>query len=152
QPDRPFAIACMQTYNDWLLEDFCGADPKRLVGLCVLPVDDGMQAAVAELERCLKKGARGFFLPAFAAKPYTDTYFDPLWKAASEADVPLNFHRTFGGKGPGSDWIPGIPGVNVAGTVVRFFSSIDPLTYMIFTGVFKRFPKLKIVAAEVNVG
>ena len=33
EPDRGLAIACMQSYNDWLLDDFQGADPKRIVGL-----------------------------------------------------------------------------------------------------------------------
>jgi predicted TIM-barrel fold metal-dependent hydrolase len=35
---------------------------------------------------------------------------------------------------------------------VRFFAAIEPFSYMIFTGVFERFPKLQIVAGEVNCG
>ena len=40
----------------------------------------------------------------------------------------------------------------MGGIVARFFTAIDPFTYMIFTGVFERFPDLKIVGAEVNCG
>ena len=40
-PERELGIACMRSYNDWLLEDFQSADPKRIAGLAMLPVDDG---------------------------------------------------------------------------------------------------------------
>ena len=39
-----------------------------------------------------------------------------------------------------------------AWTVTRFFSAVQPLTNMIYTGVFARHPGLKIVIAEVNFG
>lgn len=153
-PDREFALALMRTYNDWLIEEFCGVDTDRLVGLAVLPVDDGMDQTLAELERCVAKGARGFNLPGSPERAYMDSYYDPLWEAASDVGTPLSFHRNHGGrpKGDMAGFRPDIPGVNVGGIVARFFTAIDPFTYMIFTGVFERFPDLKIVGAEVNCG
>jgi len=144
----------MQTYNNWLLDDFCGVDPRRMVGLVIVPVDDGMEATLAEFERLLDKGAKAFYLPGSPDRPYWDTYYDPLWKAASEAGTPLSFHRNHGGKPKGdvSGFRMDLPGINVGGIVARFFTAIDPFTYMIFTGVFERFPNLKIVAGEVNCG
>src|SRR6516225_9837162 len=41
EPDRALALACMRAYNDWVIEDFQGASPGRIVGLPLLPVDDG---------------------------------------------------------------------------------------------------------------
>ena len=32
EPDRELGLACLRSYNDWLLEDFQGADPARIVG------------------------------------------------------------------------------------------------------------------------
>lgn len=152
-PDRGFADAMMRTYNDWLIDDFCGTDPRRLVGLALVPVDDGMDAAVAELERMAAKGAKGFFIPGSPERPYWDTYYDPLWTAANAANVAISFHRNHGGKPRGmGEFQPNVPGVNVGGIAVRFFSAIEPLTYMIFTGVFDRHPELRVVAAEVNCG
>ena len=153
-PDREFALAVMRTYNDWLLDDFSGVDRDRLVGLALLPTDDGADVMLAEFERCVGKGARGFNLPGSPEHAYFDEYYDPLWTAASDAGTPLSFHRNHGGrpKGDMAMFRHDIPGVNVGGIVARFFTAIDPFTYMIFTGVFERFPDLKIVGAEVNCG
>jgi len=152
-PERALGIACMQSYNDWLLEEFQSADPKRIVGLAMLPVDDGMDIALAEFERVVHAGARGCFLPGMPARPYNDAYYEPLWRAASEARIPLSFHRTFGGKPPDQDWDELVEQqVSVPGIASRFFCAVRPLTYMIFAGIFERHPNLMIVAGEVNFG
>ena len=152
--DQNFALALIQTFNDWLFDDFVTADPRRLIGLAMLPVNHDMNVVLAEFNRCLKKGARGFHIPAFPNKSYVDKHHDPLWAAAAEAGTPLCLHRTSGGNDPAGKaaFQFKIPGVNVAGTVIRFFSGVEPLTLMIFTGVFARHPDLKIVDAEVNFG
>lgn len=152
--DRGLARTIMQTYNDWLIEDFCGADPRRMVGLAILPVDDGMDASLAEFERMKDKGARAFYLPGSPQRPYFESYYDQLWEAASETGIPFSFHRNHGGKPKGdlSSFRMDVPGINVGGIAVRFFSAVEPLTYMIFGGVFERHPNLKIVAGEVNCG
>lgn len=151
--EAAFRLAILRTYNDWLLDDFEAADKRRIVGLCGIPVDDGMDAAVAELRRCVDKGARGVFVPGSPVKPYWDPHYDPLWQAASETETVISCHRNHGGR-PKGDEAPqlGVPGINVGGIAVRFFSAVTPLTYMIFTGVFERFPSLRFVVAEVNCG
>src|SRR5262249_11796402 len=147
-PDRELAVALMRAYNDWVLDQFQAAVPARLVGLPLLPVDDGIETAVAELERCLRKDARAAFLPANPARPYHDRHYDPLFARAAEAGVPLTFHRTFGGRPAEADWDELVnQQLTTAGTVFRFFSAVRPLTYMIFAGVFNRHPALRIVAA-----
>jgi predicted TIM-barrel fold metal-dependent hydrolase len=152
-PDRELALACMRSYNDWVLDDFESAAPSRLVALPMLPVDDGMDVCVAEAERLIGKGARGLFIPGMPKKPYNHAYYEPLWAMASEAGVPVTFHRTFGGAPPDQDWDELVEqNVSVAGIVNRFFSGVRPLTYMIFDGIFDRHPGLKVVAAEVNCG
>jgi predicted TIM-barrel fold metal-dependent hydrolase len=142
----------MVAYNDWMLEDFQAANPARLVGLPMLPVDDGMDVCLAELERVAAKGAKGLFIPGFPQVPYHDPSYDPLWKAASAANLPVTFHRTFGGKSYEPDWDGGQNNFSAAGTVARFFSAVRPLTYIVFSGMFDRHPDLKMVAAEVNCG
>jgi predicted TIM-barrel fold metal-dependent hydrolase len=152
-PDRELALACLRSYNDWILEDFQSADPKRLIALPLLPTEDGMETCLAEFERVLKKGAKAMFIPGMPTRPYNDPYYDPLWRAASDADIALTFHRTFGGRPDKTDWDELVDQkVSVGGIVFRYFSGVRPLTYMIFAGVFDRFPGLKIVAGEVDAG
>jgi predicted TIM-barrel fold metal-dependent hydrolase len=119
----------------------------------MLPVDDGVDAAIAELERCLAKGARAGFVPSFPVRPYHDPYYDPLYARAAEAGVPLTFHRTFGGRPSEADYDELIEQkISTAGTVYRFFSAVRPFTYMVMGGVFDRHPALQFVGAEVNCG
>ena len=153
EPDRELALACIRSFNDWMLGEFQAAEPDRLVGLPMLPVDDGMDVCVAELERCLKGGAKAAFLPGFPRRPYHDPIYAPLFARAEEAGIPLTFHRSFGGKPAEEDWdeLVGMK-ITAAGTVHRFFSAVRPFTYMVYGGVFERHPKLKIVAGEVNCG
>jgi predicted TIM-barrel fold metal-dependent hydrolase len=153
--DRELGIACMRAYNDWLLEDFCGADPQRLFGVCVVPTDDGPEVMAEEARRVARKGARGFFLPYYPARPYYDPYYDALWQVCTETGVVASLHHMFGGKRPPAPAkIEGVDAENLraAATVKSYFSSIDHLTDMILTGVFQRFPDMKFMHAEVNIG
>jgi len=150
-PDRELAVACVRAYNDWLIDDFCSADPSRLISLPFMPVNDGIETLVAEAERVVAKGARGLYLPT-AEVGYHDHRYDPLWKVATEAGVPVTIHRTGVSRkeetpGPGPD---APQGINVARIVQRFFSAINPISNLIFSGLFDRFPSLIFVAAEVN--
>lgn len=157
-PDREFGLACVRAYNDWLLDDFCGTDRSRLIALPIVPVDDGEQVMLAEVERVIAKGARGVFLPYFATHEYYETYYEPLWKLLEDASVAATLHRTMGGSAPavrsemGAAVTTDAPGLNISGIVERFFSGITPLTRMIFTGLFQRHPNLRFVDAEVNGG
>lgn len=151
--DRELAVACMRSYNDWILGEFQAACPEHIVGLPLLPVDDGIDICLAELERTLKSGAKAAFLPGNPATPYHDPCYAPLFARAEEAHMPLTFHRTFGGRIAEPDW-DGISDMKVTagGTVWRFFSAIRHFTYLVYGGVFERHPNLKIVAAEVGFG
>jgi predicted TIM-barrel fold metal-dependent hydrolase len=151
--DRDLARACMRSYNDWVLDEFQGAAREHIVGLPMLPVDDGIDACIAELDRCLAKGARGGFVPGFPVRPYHDPYYDPLYAHVADAGVPLCFHRTFGGRPSEADYDELLEQkITTAGTVYRFFAAVRPFTYMVMGGVFDRHPGLRIVAAEVNCG
>jgi predicted TIM-barrel fold metal-dependent hydrolase len=161
--DKSFALACMKAYNDWLADEFCAADPDRLIGLFLIPVDHSKEEILAEVERMIAKGAKAFFIPGYPARAYHDPYYDDLWRVLEQAGTPVSFHRSHGGKPPASDQLPTSIGAGVnlraltnaealSGQVVRFFAAIAPFTNMIFSGTFGRFPGLKVVAGEVNCG
>jgi len=152
--DDPFALAMMQTFNDWVIDDFCAPDPKRLIAQPMMPVNHGMDVLLAEFDRVLKKGVKAVHVPVYPDKVWWDTWWDPFFQAASEADVPLCMHRTSGGIDPSGKgtFEFNLPGLGPAGTVHRFFAGIEHFTKMIYTGAFARNPKVKIVDAELNFG
>ncbi len=36
--DREMALDCVRSWNDWMLEEWCGTAPDRYVPLCILPL------------------------------------------------------------------------------------------------------------------
>ena len=152
--EDPFALALFQTFNDWVVDDFCAPDPKRLIAQPLMPVNHSMEVLLAEMDRMLKKGVKALHIPVYPDKVWWDPYWDPFFKAVSEAGVPLVMHRTSGGRDPGGKdaFQFDVPGLGPAGTVHRFFAAVEPFTKMIYTGVFARHPRLKLVDAEVNFG
>ncbi len=145
--DEPFFRAIAQSYNDWLME-YCSVSPKRLIGLPVLSILD-VHGAVQDLTRYCKRGAKGFMIASSTplGTSYGDRKFDPLWAAAQEADIPLSLHTTTGAWKRVKFHHPRVR------TCIRGEGEIQTsLLEMIYGGVFDRFPRLKIVAAEWDIG
>ena len=42
--DREFGFECLQHYNDWLVEEWCGAAPGRYIPLMLIPMWDPLLA------------------------------------------------------------------------------------------------------------
>ena len=38
--DREFGLVCLKTYNDWMIEEWCGAAPGRYIPLMLIPMWD----------------------------------------------------------------------------------------------------------------
>jgi hypothetical protein len=94
--DRELGLECLKAFNDWLLEDFCSVDPRRLIGMCMIPWEHPIEVTTAELERVLKKGARGIFLPYTMNPPIYAPYWDPIWELISGANAVASLHLRFG--------------------------------------------------------
>ncbi len=146
-PDPDLLMALFRAYNDWL-SDFCGTHPQRFVGVSVLGIDD-IPAAVAEVHRAAKKGLRGVMVPA-VPKPdrpqWSDPkFYDPLWAAAQETGLPVSLH-TFAAP---------VSAVNVTDWCTTYsvatFQIQQSIAAMIFSGVFERFPRLKVISVENDV-
>ena len=151
--DKELRLASYRAYNDWLVEDFASANPKRIIPLAMIPVDDDIDECVAEYERCIRKGHRGAVLHTYPFyHAYTDRHFDPLWRAAEASGFPLHFHRVIAKQKPVPFAMKQTDATWLAGSVLRFFAPMEPICYMVFSGIFHRHPKLKIVSAESEFG
>lgn len=153
-PDKEVAITGIKVYNDWILDDFQAANPKRLCGMPLAPTELGMDETVAEMKRVKAKGCRAMFIPGTPTIPYNHpTHYEPLWAAAADLDITLCMHRNHGGPPDKTDWdFVDQDKVSIGGIVTRYFSCIRPFSYLVFSGVFDRYPNLRIVAAEVECG
>ncbi len=52
------AMGGVQAYNNWLHQEFCAVDPKRLIGLALIP-NIGIEGSLSELRRTREMGMRG---------------------------------------------------------------------------------------------
>lgn len=149
--DPELGLACLRTYNDYLLDEWCATDPDRLFGAVVLPLHD-IDRAVAELERVIAKGASAV---AFSENPtvlglpsvHTD-HWDPLFAVASEAGVPICQH--IGSSSRLLSTSADAP-VGVQVTLIGLNSIMAGADWMIGTTL-DRFPDLKIVLSEGGAG
>jgi predicted TIM-barrel fold metal-dependent hydrolase len=147
EEDESFFRAIAHSYNEWLL-DFCSYNPKRLIGLPVLSVLD-VEGAVEDLQSYAKRGAHGFMVGSSVpvGMSYGDSMFDPLWAAAQEVDLPISMHTTTGRWKMPKYHHPGVRAMLGSEAEVQ-----TSLAEMVYGGVFDRFPRLKIVAAEFDIG
>ncbi|MGE0388300.1 MAG: amidohydrolase family protein [Gammaproteobacteria bacterium] len=155
--DRELALACVRAYNDFITE-FASADPRRLLPITSLPFWD-VEASVAEVERCVKKGHRGLnFCTApqdFGLPPIFHRHWDPIYARAEEAGVPVNFHI---GGGDILGQFRDVPeGMSTLGNAARvsamlFMDNARCIADLIMGGVCQRFPRLNLVSVESGAG
>ncbi|HWK91448.1 MAG TPA: amidohydrolase family protein [Luteimicrobium sp.] len=99
QGDLGTSVAWSRACND-LVARVAGLYPGTFVGVCQLPqtAGEGLEAAVAELERCVAAGFVGCNLDPdpsgghWTAPPLTDRYWYPLYERMVELDVPAMIH------------------------------------------------------------
>jgi predicted TIM-barrel fold metal-dependent hydrolase len=155
--------AAVRAYNDWLAEEYCPVSPDRLIGMAVIPwtnIDD----ALAELTHAAEKRLKGVMLGVFpSGKVYPTAEDDRFWAAARDMNMPVTAHVGFNRAGPRADqplflFPDADPGLlkstrSIVDYVARW--GLDPtksIAPLFMSGVFDRFPDLKIFFAETRVG
>ena len=94
--DKALALACLQLYNDWMIDDWSGGAARgRLIPLTLVPLWDPALAA-EEVRRCAAKGS---YAIAFSENPsklgFPSLYsgeWDVLWAACEETDTTVSMH------------------------------------------------------------
>jgi predicted TIM-barrel fold metal-dependent hydrolase len=159
--------ASVRAYNDWLGEEYCPVSPDRLIGLGVIPwtnIDD----AIHELRHCAKLGLKGVNLGVFPnGKSYPNPEDDKFWAAAIDIGMPLTVHVGFDRLGPRAqqptfeypdadpEMLKKVGARKMVEWVALPFLGTAPsisLAQLILSGVFDRFPDLKIFFAETRLG
>lgn len=140
--DREFQFACFQAFNDWLA-NFCASFPNRLFGAAMIPTEP-IERAVGEMERCAKMGLRAAMISISqdADAGYTQPMYDPIWSASEHLRMPISLHVAASKKN-----------FTYTNNMLADFSLAYTLTMysiaaMIFSGVFDRHPRLRVVSVE----
>lgn len=94
-PDKELALKHLRAYNDWHIDEWCGAYPERFIPCALLPTWD-MSATVKELKRIAAKGCSAVSLnenPTKQGLPSVhNEYWKPMWGAIADADMTICLH------------------------------------------------------------
>jgi uncharacterized protein len=156
-PDVEVVQACARVFNDWEAE-FISYDPKRLIGVSVIPMHD-VEWAVKELRQTLQKGLVGPLINCQApagCPPYRDPAYDRFWAVAEEAGAPITLHiltgRVLSPLGSTDTQTPEERGDNPR-RMLELFGEVQGVLAndFIFGGILDRFPDLKVVCSEFEL-
>jgi len=149
--DKDLALACVQAYNDWMVEEWCGDSGGRLIPLCLIPLWD-VDLAVAEIQR---NAARGVTAVAFSEIPSKlglptlhSGYWEPFFNACNDTETLVCMHIGSSSQMPATspDAPPAVP------ATLSFGNAMSSMADYLFSGVLVRNPKLKLAYSEGQIG
>ena len=65
--DTGLGEICIQAWNDWMIDEWCGTAPGRFIPGTLIPFWD-VEASVREVERCVAKGSKAVIFSENPAK------------------------------------------------------------------------------------
>ncbi len=172
QGDAEFELACVQAYNDALMEEWRGAS-DRYVPLALIPYLGGIEQTVAEVGRAAQIGYRGIVMvaepasavrgsgawalaadnPGYRLKHFADPYWNPLWEACQDLDLTIHWHANAGLRVMAPIWKGYAPDQVWASVVPAAFSALSQfIPLLVFSGILDRYPRLRWASAETGVG
>ncbi len=148
--DPELGQACLRAYNDWMLEEWCGADRNRYIP-CQLPWLLDPKVGGEEIHR---NAERGVHAVSFSENPeglgfphIYDQVWDPFFAACEETDTVINLHVGSSGTmhKPSSVSVPAVQ------TALFPVSGLEALVDWVYSGVLLRFPKLQVALSEAGI-
>jgi predicted TIM-barrel fold metal-dependent hydrolase len=151
--DKELALACVRAYNDWMVEEWCGTSGGRLLPLIIVPLWDPALAA-AEVRRNAERGVRAVCfseIPPNLGLPSihdADGHWLPFVEACAETRMVINMHIGSGSKMPSTS--PDAPAA--VGSTLTFANCCFSMVDWLMSGMFTRFPTLKVAYSEGQIG
>ena len=149
--DEEFGHALVRAYNDWHIDEWCGAHPGRFIPMA-LPVIWDAEKCAAEVRRVAEKGCHSL---TFTENPHTlgfpsfhNEFWNPLWEALVDTSTVLSIHLGSSGKlaipAPDSP-----PDVMITLQPMNICSAAADL---LWSPALKRHPDLRIALSEGGSG
>jgi len=149
--DKDLALAVIRAYNDWHVDEWCGAYPGRFIPMA-LPILWDPELCASEVRRLAAKGVHSLTFtenPAALGYPsFHEEHWDPLWRALTEEGVVLSIH--LGSSGQLSVTAPNAP-VDVMITL-QPMNICQAAADLVWSRVIKRFPGIRIALSEGGTG
>lgn len=152
--NNEFVQAKCEVWNNWAWE-VCGDFAHRSSPAATIMTAE-VDIAVKEVERVAKMGYK---ILSFPCKPiygpedtkhpnYNLSMYDPLWAAIQEADLTVTYH-SFTGMDTRTARSYGSVVIN---NVCHSITPMSPIVHMCASGVFEKFPNLRVAAIEGDAG
>jgi predicted TIM-barrel fold metal-dependent hydrolase len=149
--DRDLALIMLQAYNDWHIDEWCGAYPGRLLPLAIGPIWDP-ELLAAEVRRVAAKGCRAI---SFSEAPYYldlpsfhSHHWDPFFKACVDEGVVIDIHIGSGSNMPTTSSDAPIDIIITLPTHL----AINVASDLLWGPVLRQFPGLRVALSEGGVG
>jgi predicted TIM-barrel fold metal-dependent hydrolase len=150
--DPELELACVQAYNDWVVDEWAAAN-ERFIPQCIVPISP-VEATAAEIKRAVAKGHCGVIFPSLPIHlrdvPHVSgPEYDPIWQTCEELDVPVCLHA---GASTELQYEP-FSGLNLTlsealNAVTRPVSSVFVISLLSFSRVLLRHPRLRVLLSE----
>ena len=149
--NKELAQLCVEAYNDWMVDEWCGDSGGRLLPLCLVPLWD-VGLAAAEVRRNAARGVKAVAwseLPAWLGLPSIHSgYWDPFFEACEETGTVVCMHIGSGTKTVNTaEDAPTL----VTAALISANSAASMIDFL-FSGVLVRHPSLKLMYAESQIG
>ncbi|MEX5636923.1 amidohydrolase family protein [Parafrankia sp. FMc2] len=149
--DPDFSLALVRAYNDWHLDEWCGAHPGRFIPMA-LPVIWDAELCAAEVRRVAAKGCHSLTFtenPAALGYPsFHDAYWNPLWQAVCDTNTVLSIHIGSSGQLtiPAPDSPPDVL------ITLQPMNIVSAAADLLWSPVLKNFPDIRIALSEGGTG
>jgi predicted TIM-barrel fold metal-dependent hydrolase len=149
--DKKQALTLLRAYNDWHVDEWCGAAPGRFIPCPLVPTWD-MDETVKEVKRLSRKGVHAVTFhdnPANRGLPSPhNEYWDPFWKVCAEHDVVVSMHHGTGNAAPNPS-----PEAPIDAWIACMSMSISlALADLLHLQALQKYKNLKLALIESGVG
>jgi predicted TIM-barrel fold metal-dependent hydrolase len=149
--DKDVALAAVQAYNDWHIDEWAGSHPDRLIPLSLMPLWDP-ELMADEIRRVAAKGCHAVTFSENPSKlglpSYHTEHWDPFFTACVDEGVVVCLHI-------GSSSSMPVTAPDAPPDIVMALTPTNSLLALIdilFSGTFNRFPGLQIAMSEGGIG
>ena len=149
--DKELGLACVQAYNDWMVDEWCGPSRGYNIPLGLIPLWD-VELAAAETQRNADRGVRAICfseLPHHLNLPTIHSgYWDPLWQVCNDNGVTVCMHIGSSSTTPLAS--PDAP--KAVGGMIAFNNCMASMGDWLFSRKLIEFPELKLAFSEGQIG